>query len=1049
MKKTLIFFFLLLVVGVNAKINFYDNDIGKIKKDLSSKTTMQKLLLIDNYISKNPNLSDLYLYKAQLEFSMKDFIGVEKTLSKHIEGNLFPDSQWKDAAYLLGMSFYHGKKLEAANEVFNEIVQRFPEDSTAQFFLNLISLPAKSKIEQEQISGIDVEYISMLNRDYSTENQEEIGNYLYLLYKKSISIKKNNLFDYVQEGAIKVNSLDDSKILESFPISYDSKFFKVISTEALMINPDGNISKIENIEYQETTSGHTKNIIIKSSDIQKGAILCYKIAFKGLEDKKEESPNVSDIFYVASGIQTYKKNYTVSFPSELGFYLIPDGVNDFLPEETNENGITTFSYTCTNPEILQLSPVENICIFDVSPKIVLTSYDDWNDFGKWFAPKYYAFTKCVLPADCAILADLPDDKLEKLKAIYRYMQKNISTKENVTFLPLQTPDVTLKNAGGNIADKNVLLACALEKVGIKSYPMLLSSVNNGQISADIPAACAFNHIITYVPKQDGIPQALYLDSSTKFTDYNNLTFQLQSTNALIVEDSGKTELVSTPVIDATLNCMVEDYKVIIDNIGCAKVNLTQEISGSFAEYFRTQLAQRESDSQDLKQEYFYQIQKDVFPNLKMNQMTLKEDNPYSGNFYLTIDTTADNVTEILLDGKQILNFQLGDLGEWFSMPPETLYDYRKDFAFSFKKKMECQFPQGYRIAEHNLQNLFKENKYFMFKFNADKIDDNHFILDSELQLRDVIIPAAEISYLNQYIGMLLQSLQFKIVMENPNINYETFFEPLLEKYKQADVYKNYLSRLFALKKLDKAKHIAIEAKQYFPADNYFSLVLAMVEYELEEFDECREELLYLMEKTPDDAIVYEYLAQLYRQTADDKNHYEILIKAHEKFPKEISFVNSLVEYYRKNNQLDSAISLLKETLADNENNSNIHADLGYLYSLAKDFENAKNHLQQAIKLNEDNSYALNNLAWLYCENHVQLEEAVAFALKACDLEPNNDNFLDTLAEAYYQTNQFEKAKEIIKKAIDINPNYNYLHEQLKKIEDAINQSKTSEDEKME
>ncbi len=1048
MKKCLIFFFLLLVVGVNAKINFYDNDIGKIKKDLSSKTTMQKLLLIDNYITKNPDLSDLYLYKAQLEFSMKDFIGVEKTLSKHIENNFFPDSQWKDAAYLLGMSFYHGRKLENAHEVFNEIVQRFPEDSTAKFFLNLISLPAKSKIEQEQISGIDVEYISMLNRDYSTENQEEIGNYLYLLYKKSISIKKNNLFDYVQEGAIKVNSLDDSKILESFPISYDSKYFKVISTEALMINPDGNISKIENIEYQETTNGHTKNIIIKSSDIQKGAILCYKIAFKGLEDKKEESPNVSDIFYVASGIQTYKKNYTVSFPSELGFYLIPDGLNDFLPEETNENGITTFSYTCTNPEILQLSQVENICIFDISPKIVLTSYEDWNDFGKWFAPKYYAFTKCILPADCAILADLPDDKLEKLKAIYRYMQKNISTKENVTFLPLQTPDVTLKIGGGNIADKNVLLACALEKVGIKSYPMLLSSINNGQVSADIPAACAFNHIITYVPKQDGIPQALYLDSSTKFTDYNNLTFQLQSTNALIVEDSGKTELVSTPVIDAALNCMVEDYKVVIDNIGCAKVNLTQEISGSFAEYFRTQLAQSESDSQNMKQEYFYQIQKDIFPNLQMNQMTLKEDNPYSGNFYLTIDTTADNVTEILLDGKQILNFQLGDLGEWFSMPPETLYDYRKDFAFSFKKKMECQFPQGYRIAEHNLQNLFKENKYFMFKFNADKIDDNHFILDSELQLRDVIIPAAEISYLNQYIGMLLQSLQFKIVMENPNINYETFFEPLLEKYKQADVYKNYLSRLFALKKLDKAKKVAIEAKQYFPEDSYFSLVLAMVEYELEEFDECREELLYLLEKTPEDAIVYEYLAQLYRQTADDKNHYEILIKAHEKFPKEISFVNSLVEYYRKNNQLDSAISLLKETLADNENNSNIYADLGYLYSLAKDFENAKYHLQQAIKFNEDNSYALNNLAWLYCENRVQLEEAVAFALKACELEPNNDNFLDTLAEAYYQTNQFEKAKEIIKKAIDINPNYNYLHEQLKKIEDAVNQSKTSEEEKM-
>jgi tetratricopeptide (TPR) repeat protein len=44
-----------------------------------------------------------------------------------------------------------------------------------------------------------------------------------------------------------------------------------------------------------------------------------------------------------------------------------------------------------------------------------------------------------------------------------------------------------------------------------------------------------------------------------------------------------------------------------------------------------------------------------------------------------------------------------------------------------------------------------------------------------------------------------------------------------------------------------------------------------------------------------------------------------------------------------------------------------------------------------------------------------------------------------LAEAYYQTKQYEKAMEIIKKAININPNYNYLHEQLKKIENSIKQ----------
>lgn len=1047
MKKYLILFFLLSFTLLNAKINFYDKDINKIKNDLSSKTTMQKLLLLDNYIGNSPELADLYLYKAKLEFSMKDFIGVEKTLTARLESNLFSESQWKEAAFLLGMSFYHDKKLQDARQIFDEIAEKYPEDSTASFFLNLISQSTKNTAIQNVIAGIDTEYINSLNRDYSTENQEEIGSYLYLLYKKDVSIIKNDIFDYIQEGAIKINSTDNVQILENFPIAYDSKHFKVISAEALLINPDGTITKINGnqIEIQTAADDSKKNILIKSSGLSKGTILCYKAAFKGIENKKEELPNVSDIFYVASGIQTYKKNYTVSFPSELGFYLIPDGVSDFLPEETVNNGTTTFSYTCTNPEILQLSQLENVCIFDISPKIVLTSYDDWNDFGKWFAPKYNATAKQALPPDSPIFPNLPDGKLEQLKAIYRYMQKNISTSGESVFLPQQTLAETLKNNRGTIADKNALLACALENIGIKSYPMLISSVNNGQISADMPAPCAFNHIITYVPAQDGISKALYLDAGTKFTASDNLTLQLQSVNALIIEDSGKTEFVSTPVIDAALNSMTEDYKVIINNIGSAKVNLTQEITGSFAEYFRTQLAEKNAESEDSKKEFFYRVQKEIFPNLKQEQMTLKEDNPYSGNFYLTIDTTADNVTELLLDGKQILNFQLGDLGEWFSMPPETQYDYRKDFAFSFKKKMECLFPENYRIAEHNLQNIFKENKYFLFKFTAEKIADNHFILDSELQLRDVVIPAAEIQYLNQYIGLLLQSFQFKIAMENPNMDYESFFDPLIKKYNQADIYKNYLSRLFALKKFDKAEIVALEAKIYFPDDNYFSLVLAMVDYELKKFDNCREELLYLLEKTPDDVIVYEYLAQLYRQTDDNENYLNILLKAHEKFPKEISFVNSLVEFYRKNDQIDTAVNLLKDALKNDESNSNIYADLGYLYSVIKDFENAKFYLEEAVKLNENNSYALNNLAWLYCENHIQSENAVAFAQKACELEPGNDNFLDTLAEAYYQVQQYEKAVETIKKAIDINPSYDYLQQQLKKFEEALkNQSANDE-----
>ena len=111
---------------------------------------MQKLLLIDNYINKNPKLADLYLYKAQLEFSTKDFIGVEKTLLPQFENNLFSDNQWKEAAYLLGISFYHERKLQKAQEIF---LQKYMDNPTAQALITNQRYEAKLYQKYKEFYG--------------------------------------------------------------------------------------------------------------------------------------------------------------------------------------------------------------------------------------------------------------------------------------------------------------------------------------------------------------------------------------------------------------------------------------------------------------------------------------------------------------------------------------------------------------------------------------------------------------------------------------------------------------------------------------------------------------------------------------------------------------------------------------------------------------------------------------------------------------------------------------------------------------------------------
>jgi tetratricopeptide (TPR) repeat protein len=76
----------------------------------------------------------------------------------------------------------------------------------------------------------------------------------------------------------------------------------------------------------------------------------------------------------------------------------------------------------------------------------------------------------------------------------------------------------------------------------------------------------------------------------------------------------------------------------------------------------------------------------------------------------------------------------------------------------------------------------------------------------------------------------------------------------------------------------------------------------------------------------------------------------------------------------------------------------------------------------------------NNAAWLAVRCRRKLDEALKHAKQAVELAPDQPGYLDTLAEAYFQKGDQEKALELIKKCIKIDPKYAYYQRQLKRIE---------------
>ncbi len=87
-------------------------------------------------------------------------------------------------------------------------------------------------------------------------------------------------------------------------------------------------------------------------------------------------------------------------------------------------------------------------------------------------------------------------------------------------------------------------------------------------------------------------------------------------------------------------------------------------------------------------------------------------------------------------------------------------------------------------------------------------------------------------------------------------------------------------------------------------------------------------------------------------------------------------------------------------------------------------------LKRALARGENDASNLNGLAWTCAVNDVYLDEALQAAERAVALEPKNTGILDTLAEVHFRRGDAARAVEVESKAVALEPQSNYLTEQL-------------------
>ncbi|MEO0096218.1 MAG: DUF1028 domain-containing protein [candidate division WOR-3 bacterium] len=101
------------------------------------------------------------------------------------------------------------------------------------------------------------------------------------------------------------------------------------------------------------------------------------------------------------------------------------------------------------------------------------------------------------------------------------------------------------------------------------------------------------------------------------------------------------------------------------------------------------------------------------------------------------------------------------------------------------------------------------------------------------------------------------------------------------------------------------------------------------------------------------------------------------------------------------------------------------------------FERTLNLLENALQSDITDPNIFNNLAWEFALRKKYPEKALLAAKRANQLAPDDENIMDTLAEAYYALGDYKQAVYWEKKAMEKDPKNSFFKTQLEKFKKAM------------
>src|SRR6266571_5043454 len=383
-------------------------------------------------------------------------------------------------------------------------------------------------------------------------------DYIYLLDDGVVRLEADGRGSRTYRQVVQILTREAAETWGEQSFSYVSGRERLTLNWVRVVKPTGEVISARPTHEQESIApvaqeapvfSDVKLRRVSSGGIVPGTLLDYSYTVETL--KPVMPGDFQRAWRVTTGRLTRRSRYVLDVPANLAVRV--KEVNLTFPRTVVEGrGRRVYTWATADVPKIEREPFAADSN-GIDQYIDIAAPVQWSDVARWYgglSRDRYVMTPGLDSALGAVVtgARTLDDSL---RALHRWVAQDfryVSLSLGIGGFQPRLPAAVLATRYGDCKDKATLFIALARRLGLRAYPVLLSS--SGGIARDRPSALAFDHMIAAVERPGGY---LYLDLTSELTPFGSLPPAEQGEFGLMVHPVGSGEEVTFPADSAATN----------------------------------------------------------------------------------------------------------------------------------------------------------------------------------------------------------------------------------------------------------------------------------------------------------------------------------------------------------------------------------------------------------------------------------------------------------------------------------------------------------------